>query len=191
MDTKETILNAAQALMQSRGANGMSYEDVSQAVGIRKASIHYHFASKADLIEAVLERYAVRFDEAVAQICATGESGARQLRSFTDIFRQTLAAGEGTICLCGMLASEVGTLDQASQERVRRFFDRGTEGLKQILEHGVADGSLRLTDLPTQVAGMLFAALEGALLTARLDGSLVRFDALVEPLLKLLKTPNH
>src|SRR5689334_9607965 len=42
-DTKTAIMDAAQELIQRGGANAMSYQDISEAVGIRKASIHHHF----------------------------------------------------------------------------------------------------------------------------------------------------
>ena len=46
LDTKETLLDHAQDLVQRVGVNAMSYNDLSKAVGIRKASIHYHFPKK-------------------------------------------------------------------------------------------------------------------------------------------------
>jgi len=48
-DTAERILDIAQDLIQRRGFNAFSYHDIAAPMGIRKASIHYHFPSKADL----------------------------------------------------------------------------------------------------------------------------------------------
>ena len=60
-DTKTAIMDAAQELIQRGGVNAMSYQHISDAIGIRKASIHHHFPTKDSLIEAVLQRYAVYF----------------------------------------------------------------------------------------------------------------------------------
>ena len=49
VDTKTRILDVAQDLIQRLGVNGMSYKDISEVVGIRKASIHSHFPKKDDL----------------------------------------------------------------------------------------------------------------------------------------------
>lgn len=46
VDTKTQILDVAQDLIQRLGVNGMSYQDISEVVGIRKASIHTHFPKK-------------------------------------------------------------------------------------------------------------------------------------------------
>jgi len=52
--TRTRILDTAQDLVQRIGANAMSYQHISEAVGIRKASIHHHFPKKEDLLEALI-----------------------------------------------------------------------------------------------------------------------------------------
>jgi TetR/AcrR family transcriptional repressor of nem operon len=49
--TKTTLLDVAEELLLTRGYNGFSYNDIAEKVGIRKASIHYHFPSKSGLGE--------------------------------------------------------------------------------------------------------------------------------------------
>ena len=67
-ETAEKILDLAEMLMQTRGYSAFSYQDISDVVGIRKASIHYHFESKTDLGVAVIDRYTNRFGKALAEI---------------------------------------------------------------------------------------------------------------------------
>ena len=43
------ILDVAQQLIQTRGYNAFSYADIASQVGIRTATIHYYFPTKADL----------------------------------------------------------------------------------------------------------------------------------------------
>ena len=64
-ETAEQILDLAEMLIQTRGYSAFSYQDISDSLGIRKASIHYHFASKTDLGIAVVDRYIARFDAAL------------------------------------------------------------------------------------------------------------------------------
>lgn len=187
METRDAILDAAQGLIQARGANGMSYEDISQAVGIRKASIHYHFSSKAVLVEALIGRYSQRFAEAVEDILASDAPAAALLDRFFGLFRQTLESGDGKICLCGMLASEAASLEDGSRLHVKRFFDHSSASLGAILRRGGQDGSLRSFGDSSAAAAMAFSALEGALLAARLEEPAAeRFDQLTAPLRQLL-----
>jgi len=44
-DTSEKILDLAELLIQTRGYSAFSYQDISEALEVTKASIHYHFAA--------------------------------------------------------------------------------------------------------------------------------------------------
>ncbi|MEX2205545.1 MAG: TetR family transcriptional regulator [Myxococcota bacterium] len=52
--TRETILREAEALFAERGFAGARLEDVAGAVGMRRASLLYHFRDKHELYDAVL-----------------------------------------------------------------------------------------------------------------------------------------
>ena len=53
IDTATVILDIAERLVQRRGFNGFSYADIAAELGITKASLHYHFPSKAELGESL------------------------------------------------------------------------------------------------------------------------------------------
>ena len=67
-NTATRILDVAERLVQTRGFNGFSYADIAAELGITKASLHYHFAGKAELGEALIVRYGERFADALAAI---------------------------------------------------------------------------------------------------------------------------
>jgi TetR/AcrR family transcriptional repressor of nem operon len=69
-DTATRILDVAERLVQRRGFNGFSYADVAAELGITTASLHYHYAGKADLGQALIDRYAARFMAALADLDA-------------------------------------------------------------------------------------------------------------------------
>src|SRR5271170_2575953 len=54
--TREALLDAAFELLGTVGYASFSYRDLAEKVGIRTASIHYHFPSKSDLGVALVER---------------------------------------------------------------------------------------------------------------------------------------
>ena len=64
-DTATQILDVAEYLAQSRGFNGFSYADVAAELQLTKAALHYHFAGKAELGEALSGRYSDRFAAAL------------------------------------------------------------------------------------------------------------------------------
>ena len=74
-DTATKILDVAERLVQARGFNGFSYADVADELGISKAALHYHFPGKAELGEALMERYAARFARALIDVDAREPRG--------------------------------------------------------------------------------------------------------------------
>jgi TetR/AcrR family transcriptional repressor of nem operon len=183
-DTPTRILDAAERLVQTRGYNGFSYADVAAEVGVTKASLHYHFAGKAELGAALIERYAERFSEALARI-DDGDGGARsKLGAFASIYADVLR--ERRMCLCGMLAADYETLPEPMQEAVVRFFDKTEAWLAELMENGERRGELRLAGSPREAAQAVVSGLEGAMLVARPYGDVGRFEAAAGQLLESL-----
>ena len=73
-DTRNKILDVADDLVQRVGLNAMSYKHISEAVGIRKASIHHHFPKKEDLVDELLKRCEFSYGDRYREI-ADGEGG--------------------------------------------------------------------------------------------------------------------
>ena len=181
LDTPTRILDIAERLVQTRGYNGFSYADISSELGVTKASLHYHFAGKAELGEALIERYADRFRERLAEIDASGADAPTKLEAYADIYAGVLR--EQRMCLCGMLAAEYETLPGPMREAIVRFFDESETWLARVLEDGRDAGSLALPGPANEEARAIVDGLEGALLVARPLGDVDRFEATAARLL--------
>src|SRR4051812_29977106 len=88
--TADRVLDVAERLVQRRGYNGFSYADIATEVGIKAASLHYHFPTKADLGRALVVRYTQAFGSALAAIQALDASALEQLERYVRIFRDVL-----------------------------------------------------------------------------------------------------
>ena len=173
-DTATRILDVAERLAQVRGFNGFSYADIAAELGITKAALHYHFASKADLGEALIDRYAARFSDALAAIDAAASAPPAKLRGYAELYADVLR--NQRMCLCGMLAAEYPTLPDAMQASVVSFFNQNETWLQHVLEQGRSDGSLHFTGSARDTARMIISCLEGAMLVTRPYGDIPRFQ---------------
>jgi TetR/AcrR family transcriptional repressor of nem operon len=168
--TAEQILDLAEMLIQTRGYSAFSYQDISDALGITKASIHYHFASKTDLGIAVVDRYFERFDAALIAIAA---DQSRSSMAMLDFYLEPYIGFSNTpdhVCLCGALAGEILVLPPELRARVDRFFRAHQTWLSEILKRGGARGEFNLPAQASKVARLVFGALQGALLVKRTTG---------------------
>jgi TetR/AcrR family transcriptional regulator, transcriptional repressor for nem operon len=169
-ETATKILDLAEELIQARGCSAFSYQDIADALEIRKASIHYHFETKADLVIAVIDRYTEKFDQAMKNIA--GDESATSM-SMLERYVQPYAAFAATpdrVCLCGALSGEMLALPGELRERVGRFFKSHQRWLAQILERGAARGEFKLVESAGKTARLIFGALQGALLIQRATG---------------------
>ena len=173
--TATAILDIAERLVQRRGFNGFSYADIAADLGITKASLHYHFAGKAQLGEALITRYAARFASALTEIDSRTAPPIAQLRSYCDIYGTVLSGHR--MCLCGMLAAEYDTLPDAMRQAVIAFFDQNQAWLSAFFAHGRDSGGLRVVGPADQAARTVIAALEGAMLVSRPYGDTSILDS--------------
>jgi len=185
-DTSSRILDIAERLVQTRGFNAFSYADVARELKITKAALHYHFASKAELGEALLTRYATRFADALATVESRVADAPARLDAYADLYLAVLR--EQRMCLCGMLAAEYQTLPPSMQEIVVRFFNDNEVWLARVLARGRDDGTLEFAGDPSKTARMVVSGLEGAMLVARPFGDIERFQAVASQLLDGLTT---
>ena len=185
-DTGRRALDIAERLVQTRGFNGFSYADIAEALGVTKASLHYHFPSKADLGERLIERYEARFLEMLAGIDKAQQGAVQKLRRYANIYADVLRANR--MCLCGMLASDYATLPKPMRERVRHFFDANERWLARVLEEGRKTGQLAFKGAPVELARIIIASLEGAMMLARSYGEPPRFDATAERVIAELES---
>ena len=88
-ETATRLMDAAQLLIMERGYNAFSYKDLAESVGIRTASIHYHFPSKGDLGLAVMGRYLGKLDDALARFERTAQSGRARIEGLVKVFAET------------------------------------------------------------------------------------------------------
>lgn len=178
-ETAEQILDLAETLIQTRGYSAFSYQDIADALGIRKASIHYHFASKADLGIAVVNRYIDRFDAALTQVAGDEQQSSMAM---LDMYVQpylAFARAPDRICLCGALAGEMLALPQELRARVDHFFRTHQAWLTKLMKRGVARGEFHLPAPPAKVARAVFASLQGALLVKRATGDLSQINDVI------------
>ena len=89
---KEEILDVATRLFAERGYEGTSINDVAARVGMRKASLFYHFATKDALYEAALERLVARVQLALEAIYASSGTYPDRLDAVTDTMVSVLSS---------------------------------------------------------------------------------------------------
>ncbi|MEP3844567.1 MAG: TetR/AcrR family transcriptional regulator [Paracoccaceae bacterium] len=175
IDTKTALLDSAERAARTVGFDGFSYADLAEDVGIRKASIHHHFPSKANLSVELMQRYLAKFEALRAEFKETPKSGGVQLSTVIDNYRAGLDGGK-SLCLCVSFTASRESLPSEVSQLVRRFRTMITEWLEDAFQLGHSDGTITHVQDPEQEAAAALSLFEGAQLAARAQEDLALFD---------------
>jgi TetR/AcrR family transcriptional regulator, transcriptional repressor for nem operon len=175
-DTKTRLLDKAAEHVQTRGFNGFSFHDLADAIGIRTASIHYHFPTKLALGQALIDRYNTDFMKALGE--PTDGKPEERLQHYVGMFRRTLA--QKRMCLCGMIGAEAAGLPKQLSSGVSLFFVLNEKWLTDVYAR------MGLTKAGAKSRALLtFAALEGAMIMSRNDDSSDHFEKVAKAVQQL------
>jgi TetR/AcrR family transcriptional repressor of nem operon len=184
--TSDVILASARTLIVNGGYNGFSYADIADVVGIRKASIHHHFPTKADLVRTLVLRYREDAQSGVAALENSGGQPLDILRTYADHWAKCIEDASRPFCVCAMLASELPSLPPEVATEVTAFFRFLSRWLTAVMERGAVTGSLTLSSPPEVEAETFLACVHGAMLSARAYGRPDMFAAVLHPALQRL-----
>ncbi|MEM7351639.1 MAG: TetR/AcrR family transcriptional regulator [Acidobacteriota bacterium] len=178
-DTRTAILDLTEELVRSRSFNAFSYQDIADRIGIRKASVHYHFPSKEDLGVALVERLR---RQAVAWASAQVERNASPLQKFDAYLSfqaESLRQGD-MICPQGILGAEYNALPERVKESYIEFLEQIQTWLASVLRKGQKQGVFSRDASPEDQAALIQSATQGALQLSRASGRDERYYAVVQ-----------
>lgn len=186
MNTKSALLDSAEHAIRARGYDGFSYADLAVDVGIRKASIHHHFPTKADLALALIARYSENFFSKLDQIAELHSTGGARLAAYVSACRDAIDSGK-KLCLCVAFCTGRDGLSPEVLAKLDTFHLTVIAWLSSVFAAGEADNSITAVVNYDLEAHACLAQMEGAQLIARAATESARFDAAVAGLLGRIK----
>ena len=120
--TRDTIVDAADRLFYRQGYEHTSFSDIADVVRISRGNFYYHFKTKDEILDAVIEARLAETRAMLAQWDAEGETPADRIRSFIHIMIAHRADIARYGCPVGTLTSELAKLDHASQAEANKLF---------------------------------------------------------------------
>lgn len=188
--TSDDILACTRSLIVAGGYNGFSYADIADVVGIRKASIHHHFPTKADLVRTLVARYRADAEAGMANLERQTPDALEKLRFYVRYWEACITDASAPFCICALLASQLPVLPEDVGLEVRAHFRSLSQWLASVLERGARERQLHLTNTPRAEAEAFMAMVHGAMLSARAYGDPKIFGFVTGPLLDRLVPPE-
>ena len=150
------ILDAAEIRIRRGGFEAVSYRDLAADVGIKAASVHYHFPQKALLGAAVVNRYSDKLLATLGRVDLTQATVEEHLQRLCDAYRLAVQ-NDGMICLGCMLGAESKDLPDAVSAAARRFFKRLLDWIESALGDRADAATLAVHTIGTLQGTMILA----------------------------------
>lgn len=85
--TREGLLEIAEGIVRNEGAAGLTIDALAKAASISKGGVQYSFASKDELVRALIERWTSQFDALLGNV--EGVSPVELVRSYIKVMRSS------------------------------------------------------------------------------------------------------
>ncbi|UYL09026.1 TetR/AcrR family transcriptional regulator [Bdellovibrio sp. SKB1291214] len=184
METKAQALEIAKNHLQLRGYNGFSFQDIADELGIRKASLHYYFASKEDLGLALIEDYIQSFQQ-WSEMHEDREP-LEKIKKFIDMYNSFSQDGL-KVCPGGVFCIDYNTLPAKLKKSVCQLQEQIQNWLTHVVTEGIKNKSLKTTLKPKETATLIHATTQGALQIGRMQNNTKAMKATSLALLTLLQ----
>lgn len=175
-DMRETLMQVARSVAQAHGYNGLSFRELAKMVGVKSASVHYHFPTKADLGAAIAQRYADDTAAALETLSQTQPDVESCLQQYIGIFRAALE-NENRMCMAGQMGAEYDDLPEEVKVGVMAFNNRNVAWLAELLLRAEPQSDVAARNAK---ALAIFAAINGAQLAARTRNNIAVYDQIIE-----------
>ncbi|ROS05356.1 TetR family transcriptional regulator [Sinobacterium caligoides] len=174
---KQQIVELAISLLQTRGFDSFSYQDLSRELGITKASIHHHFPKKSDLgvalCEAILAWHECEFNKARRH---SGGAMAQLTLYLNGLM--SYACGKDKICPLSSLQGNITMLPEEMRRAIKRLDEHEIDFITELLQCGRDNGEFTFSGNTRSQATIVVLTCKGALQYSRIHGSQVFDDTM-------------
>lgn len=166
---KQEIIQVSLELLQTHGYENFSYQDISAALGITKASIHYHFPKKEDLGLSLCHAIKHWHEELYLSLDNSQHSALEKLHIFTQALLN-YAKGKNKVCPLSSLQADVAKLPATLIPALQDLDLHELHFVSRILEEGRKQKEFHFPGDAQAQASIFILSLKGALQYSRIHG---------------------
>ena len=171
---REQLLHAAQVLVQDRGLDAVSFQDLADAVGLKKPSVFHHFRNKDELAQALMTHchtaYGARYGEVLQR---EDLNEPEKLRAIARIFDEGLRTDH--LCLLSSLSQNCNRYSDNLKQEIHETVSVIVARYAPVFEAGRRNGTLDFKGTAEQAGAAFLAMLQGLQVLTRANGDVESF----------------
>lgn len=163
MNTRSKIIVHGDMHIRTKGCNAFSFSDISAALNIKNASIHYYFPSKSELILAIIEKHIHVLEKFILK--TENQTPLEKINKLLEVYAK--ARQGGRISILGALANDFNTFDISVQNALKKLMDQTLIWLNQVLIQGKNEAQFNFKVKSDEMASIIIMQILGAEQLAR------------------------
>lgn len=132
--TKHCIVEAADRLFYEQGFEHTSFAQIATAVGISRGNFYYHFKTKNEILDAVINYRLAGTNSMLDSWEASGETPADRIHSFINMLMINKTKIKRYGCPVGTLCTELMKLNHPANSGAKELFTLFRAWLKKQFE---------------------------------------------------------
>jgi TetR/AcrR family fatty acid metabolism transcriptional regulator len=157
-EREDLILEATASLLAEKGYHETSIEDIAARVGTSKGTIYLHFASKEDLVVALMARGMRFYSQAMEAAMAEAGMPRQKVQALFDHVYASMSSEGFKVVRSAFASPEIHSRLAEKRDELREAFERSRRYITAVLEEGKALGEFDPT-MPTPVMATLLSSL--------------------------------
>ena len=170
--TRQFIIGKTAPVFNTKGYNGTSLSDLTEATGLTKGSLYGNFENKEEIAIAVFHYSMEWVREAARLKMDKVRSSKEKLLALLDfyseyVFRSPIPGG------CPLMNNAVEADDHHSfmKKAVATEIKRTIDSIAALLTRGKKEGDFKSSINEKEIANVLFCSIEGAIIVSRVSSS--------------------
>jgi TetR/AcrR family transcriptional regulator, cholesterol catabolism regulator len=162
LSRRQKIEDVASDLFRERGYAGTSIRDIARALSVQGASLYSHVTSKEDVLWAIVDRAASRFEAAAdrAELAAEARRPGDPAEAIAALVRAHVEVLTADVDEAGVFVHEWRALGPERRAAILERRDAYEQRFRRRIGEGIAVGAFGMTD-PAIASGAILSAVNG------------------------------
>ena len=171
---REKILDIAEELVQSRGLDNVTFQEIADGVGLRKPSLFHHVKNKEELVSLLIDRCSNKHGPLYDAIIAKDISAPQKLKELASLFEEGLKTGRS--CLLAAISQSQQSLAEPTREQLEQTANEAVARFAAVFVQGRKEETLAFKGKPLHAAMSFLAMLQGLQSLCQIDRGQIHND---------------
>lgn len=185
-ETRQLIIERAAPIFNTKGIAATAMSDIMEATQLSKGSLYVHFDNKDVLANAAIDYNMELLSKKVVAAINQKKTAKEKLFAFVDVFGDPLQSPVTGGCPMINFGMEADDTNPSVKDKVNGYIEYSQQVIINLIEEGIADGTVNANWNYKEFATIMFAMIEGGVMICRVAGNISKMNIIGKNIKKMI-----